>query len=684
MGKRNLSIFNLALVVLVSYSSVFFWGQSAKASGRSQIEYNRMQMINPRSEGCPVPLENLTFVGRHFESAGYGTVDGRHYVCVNAGDDSAANSACGGDASPYTAVNPDNPQYGLVSFGSSNAQRAVSSRGWYYCVPKSFRNSSGATVSNGKPAMCGEANDNTDYNPNRMYTFQFQHASGRRDGDCQCYLNATASAPRGQAQLDCSQPEVRDLANGGTPARTQDATEPSNSDTPTSASAATSADFTRCVDQAKSSAALCKIQAQSAQHDCNPSNVQVSDPASAAAGAAGSLASVYAQMNAGTGSQSSCFTAGLLSNAARMAASQANDSCKDNVSLCTNTCGQDEGAKYEEFRQCATKLLKPDGQAYSPEELETGTTQEARYYQAAQQQVHDDFQTGRQICQRDGAAKQDVLNNMLYGVGNALASSLRCACQLSSSATVSTAKTTTGATQGGCNAANIPTAQDCTLNPSLSGCQVYSELSVCTPGSSYNAALCRCQTNPSADGCSKVTTTGTVASMAGSAVKAGGYAGTNGFTIPPSSGSANNLDLSGGSDSSGIGLQAKSPGGVAGSRQPYVGGGSGGDSGGGRGGVPNGATAMGAGKDDNGILGGLMNAIKTGARTLGFSRDQKNGNYRDARNGNKGSGDGFRPRGLAGNNSGMGGKHMEIWTMMNRCMQAETCPSNTGQFILTP
>jgi hypothetical protein len=127
-------------------------------------------------------------------------------------------------------------------------------------------------------------------------------------------------------------------------------------------------------------------------------------------------------------------------------------------------------------------------------------------------------------------------------------------------------------------------------------------------------------------------------------------------------------------------LDATRRSGAAGSRQPYVGGGGGLDGGSS---APQAQNTGSVENEKDGILGGLMNAIKTGARALGFSKARNNGNYKGAY-GKSGSTKTFAPRGLAGGRSGVGSRNMEIWTMMNKCMQADTCPSNSGQFISGP
>lgn len=440
---------------------------------------------------------------------------------------------------------------------------------------------------------------------------------------------------------------------------------------PADAQNTTPQSFSECINEAKNQASLCTSRSDDTSRRCNvtSSSAQNSNTLNATSGMAGSLANAYVGANAGTGSQSSCFNAGLLSNATRITAEMTNDSCKSSVESCQSICTE---SAYDDYRvKCASLVTLPNGQAFTPEALESNSSgafaTQSQQFRDMSTEIQPKFADGRTKCQTQGSDKLGSLDQMLGGVGSALQGSLRCACQLAS----------------GCSTQNIPLAQDCVSNPSLAGCQVYSEMSVCTPGATYNAALCRCQTNPSAGGCSGVKTTGALASMASGLIQTNS-GGTSSFatapTATPSSGAANHLDLSGGTGSSGISLDATAKSGAGGSRQPYVGGGVG-DGGGGV--APQARNAAGVEGEKDGILSGFMNAIKTGARALGFSRSPNNGGYKGGGYSST-STKTFAPRGLAGGRSGIGSRNMEIWTMMNKCIQADTCPSNSGQFIPGP
>lgn len=619
-----------------------------------------MSLANPQSScnSVPVPISALDYVGMRLDLNSSGQP--RSVYCVQANNDTQAHSACGGDTGGYSPINPGNPQYGITDEGDSNNTRRTNSAGYYFCVSK-------APDENIKQEICSAAN---------MPGFRFRWVqiggAASRDGNCECREESAPDVDSSYS-MNCSARDLNRTAVAAANAQADSAAQPVNPVAPTPDNIQT---FQACVDRYKQNAQDCKNNADQANRICDPSNVRVEGSGSAGqvAGAAGSLASVYTQLNSGSGSQASCFNAGLLANAARITAQQSNEQCTTGISACHSQCTENQ---YDNFRtECAQKL------GMTPDQLSAATTAQAQTYRTESANIQQLFQQGHDVCENQAAPKSNNLNNMLSGVGNALQGSLRCACQLSSSATVASATTTSGATQSGCNPSNIPNVKDCAANPALSGCQVYTELSVCTPGSTYNAALCRCQTNPSAGGCADVPTTGTLASMAGSAIKAGATASVDGFTSPNlgSATAPQNLDLSG-EDSAGASLDATAKAGAAGSRQPYVGGGDGGAGGGGT--VAANAEGGAAAADKDGIIGGLMNAIKTGARALGFGKDKGNGTYGSSDSGALGRG-AFKPRGIAGGRSGIGSRNMEIWTMMNKCVQAETCPSNSQQYILTP
>ena len=196
--------------------------------------------------------------------------------------------------------------------------------------------------------------------------------------------------------------------------------------------------------------------------------------------------------------------------------------------------------------------------------------------------------------------------------------------------------------------------------------------------------------NPKAAGCPGAGGTGAGSGFAGSPISPRS-ADTVSFASLAGGGKASpSIDLSGGGldgsgNSSQVAANARGSGGL-GEQAPSVGGGGSGGSGGGGSGAGTGgdplASVDGAGGDGGGSLLGQLKTFAS--RMMGSGKDSPNGSVKLKKSaGDSANMDKYRPRRLA-SEAGVGSKNMDIWKMMNLCVQGETCKRNVNSYILTP
>lgn len=438
--------------------------------------------------------------------------------------------------------------------------------------------------------------------------------------------------------------------------------------------------FKTCVDGVASQARSCKEVGQESSQRCDPRNVSASG----------------AQASAPTSSsQYSCLQAGFLSNTALHTAHDSNNTCRDILNRCQSLCGTSENtARTQTESSCLPLLNAGLEQPLTIEQLqsaelarqqETNSGQAAAHYQSklqGQENMQTLFREGFRGCQASQQQQQPEMENLVGSIGRSLQSAAQCSCQYASNLS-----NTTGTAQNGC-AGETPNPNACIENPSARGCEVYREMSVCTPGTTYNARLCRCQVQPSSAGCENVPTTGTLASMAGAMIKDGAVVGESSFGFH--NGKKASIDLgSGAGETTSTGLTpnaAKSA--ETNSKDINSGQLSSVASGGAVLSEPDPQKPTPAKPDSGGAVANLLSAAKGAAKSLGGFAENilENGDIKNVKSSRSKNPDfnAFRPRGIAGGRNGLGGRNMEIWKMMNRCVQGETCPSNIDKYILVP
>ncbi|AGH94779.1 hypothetical protein [Pseudobdellovibrio exovorus] len=611
-------------------------------------------------------LQNYSFAGQKFQSQ----LGSRRAFCVEAKDDDTARRACSNQRGEgYRFMDPGSTQY-------TSSATSDQSLNYYYCIP---------TTNNQvlRREMCNQANQNNP-RPNELHSYRWINDK------CQCYQH---NPPEGRGLIeDCSQPDRVQIAAAEPPPPTEQNLTESDEATVASAPAVPQQGvmqrFLACVEQQQSFANDCKTVATSARTTCDPDNGSngntMRDIASGVLSGAGAM---YTMANANSGTQGNCFKAGLVANGARLLLEQTSDKCSSEVSECNNLCGDPE-EKYSEFKQACSVLL-PNGIGWEQvesnnyevaegavrvvSEAELTTAHEA--LTVANTAIRDGYRLGDEICRGDSANRKNLLDDLLNGVGNALQQSMICACQTAS----------TGTGNGSCD---IPTVNQCETNPNLANCNVYPPLNVCTPGAGYDAAACNCQLNPTTAGCSNQVSNG-VSSFAGGAIRpASGDTVSFGALAGSGTSRAANLDLSTPAEGSTLDFSGRGGGSGLAERLPGAGlgggsgGGMGGGSGGGSGEPAAGEAVVAAGEDQGGMFGQLKNTM---GRFFGGGggKSKDNGSIRVN---NKKPTDGasrIRGRGVASNN-GVGSKNMDIWRMMNQCVQGDTCKRNINNYILTP
>jgi len=272
-------------------------------------------------------------------------------------------------------------------------------------------------------------------------------------------------------------------------------------------------------------------------------------------------------------------------------------------------------------------------------------------------------------CEAGGTAdsNRDKMTYFMDDMNSAFKSAKQCECQLGS----------------GGNCDNQVGPAECAGNPSLPGCSL---IGVNCLSATDNSPKCVCFKNPNSDECKNIKQTNNnqkinsadVSSFAGIG---GSTPGVSGFTGDTSgkTGDVNVGDLSDlGADGEAIGASGTVTA-DAGSPFGAAAGGGGAGAGGGSGGGVDGATAATSEEDESTgkKLGGLFDVAKSALGNL-FKKgkddkgtyDPVTGKYIDGANANSLDSKKWRPRGmvrgLAGNNTEIGGKFEDIWKVMNK------------------
>ena len=638
----------------------------------SQAEVAKEVVANPSgSNPCKdaktgkYSLHDLDYLGINFSG---------EPKCVPASNDAEARKQCNG----LLAVNPDNPQY-----GKGSGDRGHSNLGYYYCVEPSPNKTKFMAANydiadkigplsdevlrnaNDKEMLCGLANQISPWkrnDPDLVFTWK-PAAAGRDDGDCLC----------GTPAVRCDQsPPPR---SSPTAAATE-VSAPVNSSTPSAPEVATGVvdpKLNSCALAYKQMAESCESEADKAKNSCDSENsnngANRNSSTDIAAGAVQIMGQIFNMKNKASGMQAECFRSGAAANTASTAIGDMKRGCEIDFSGCNRACkgSRDNETKAEEFKRvCAERVGK------TPAALEQEQSADGELFRTTAASIDESIQNPLQVCTVEAKKKKDTLSRLFDGIGQALQSSVQCACQTSSNTT---------------NCDKIPPVQDCTVIPQPAGCGAYDAMSTCTPGNAgYNAKTCSCMQNPAAPGCGGGSNA--VSSFSGPQLGANLAVGNPGggvnFGGGGGGGRASNLDLGGansdvnsdsflGSKSSDAAVANS----VGGGGTPSAGGAPNGDMHGEKGSMP-------IGEEEKGI-GGMFGAARNFmANTFGLgkkpaAKDSSSGTLAKPDMGK------FKPlRGLASQGNGMGSKNMDIWKMMNSCLSGTTCKSNENNFLTAP
>ncbi|MEK6628139.1 MAG: hypothetical protein AABY53_05895 [Bdellovibrionota bacterium] len=683
---------------------------------------------------CVNKFEDLDFAGMHFQGPA---------ICVDAENDKEARIACG---EGYRVVNPGNPQYlkehmkvpgGTIDRNPKDGLVG----GYYYCVPKD-------NPENSKQTACERfAATKSEYlkgSPNLKFQWK-PLRKGSTDGDCLCGYSKSANGTLTGAVFNCNReqpvPDDRcekigllnatieqyanynengglvpnalcmcndkqnwynleiasDMCNGkskGVSVEAADIKEDAVSragPVPTTVAgpgvngatgvvaAAASPGATQagiastkasvdtllkdCVDNWEKMASICKGHAHKANEICSAYFKDDRETGNAI-GAAGQI---YTGMKANSGAQQECFAAGIAANGAKIAISGPSESCDSKFKLCSDKCNIEE---FEKVENNCRRLIANENNA------EVAAINQ-KYFDDNEDDIKSTATEGKETCGSKAKSGKDSISKYLSALGNSLQSSMICMCRLSS-----------GVTTGDCN--NIISPNDCAANPTNPSCNLYGSLDVCTPGFTYDARLCGCQTNPKGAGCPGYASGGLANFATGVGLKnpsgeigGGGSAFAGGVK---GAGGGFGDSGAGGDDEGGSNLKFEAP---TGGGSTNAGGGGSAGGGGGGGGASGGPPELpvAAAPEEKGLA-GLFNQAKSFISSgFGSKKKSDNGSLKNGKNagrGGSGSPDAgrFRPtRAIAASKSGFGSKNQDIWIMMNRCFVAESCQGNANNFL---
>jgi hypothetical protein len=527
--------------------------------------------------------------------------------------------------------------------------------------------------------------------------FHWVDKNNGADGNCLCSITVAGieSQPQRCDQrlpfaahelTAAAQPRVGVAA--AAPNTTNPAAAPAAAPTPAAAAAAQAPGESTATPELEA----CIQEAKRDSEECNSINEEVRKVCSEEAADGREIRNVinagkgaYVASKSGSGAQQECFKVGVLASGSLELIKAAKDKCDITEKACNLKCDIKNADEFE-------KKCKPIAG--------TGAANLALYTREYDK-ISKTYRDGTADCKdvSDVNGGQRKLSELLSGVGNSLQASMNCMCRLSNGGSNLMTNNATGRNQDSCN---IPNPADCSVDPTLAGCNAYVGISVCTPGSGYDAKLCSCQTNPKGAGCPGGGLSGNLVGFASGAnintAAGGGVGGDAGFgSLAGNLKASGDVDLSGvsGGDPMAAGNLKLEETKTDTANSAFGGGGTGGGgsgSGGEGGGDP---TAYNTGYEESTKLfgiNGLFNQAKSFMSGFGGSGNRKNNNaaatdLKNVSGANKKPTikmDQFRPRGMAASDSDLGRKNMDIWRMMNMCTSGENCKSNVNNYILEP
>ncbi|AGH94780.1 hypothetical protein [Pseudobdellovibrio exovorus] len=622
--------------------------------------------------------------------------------CVEAKTDAEAADKCGG-----RFVNPANPQY-FSSQGQARLREIANGLfadiplardsnpfGFYFCLA-----SHGANAPTGKGRICQNRRvleSRSTWPAEYVQNLDVQWAGRGRDGDCNCRSDSDdyqlcvrpdtdegAAAIQNQVKTDTCEARGFRRDPGPSSRSNQKMCQCPNDDrvfaqgnmaqcnTPVQALVPPTEPTDRlksCVDNWKARADRCVQSSNVARTACASSDAQNAN-SNSAIGVLETASAFHNQLKTGSGAQNQCFLASLASSSGSKVLGRSQVSCDDEYNACIGSCQNQLQEFEQECRQFITST-----EATGHEAVQTQLNQQ--YFDQHRPDIASQFTRGQEVCSGEVARSKTALEQTLDSLGDATTTATRCMCQLSAS--------------GGQNCNSIPSVATCNANPNAAGCAIYSSISACTPGAGYNAFECNCQINPSTPGCvGKVDPQTNLSKFAGADVKAAAAASVAGLTTSGIAGQTfrtSNVDLAAGGTPSATDPESLRQGdslsadGSGGAGVMSVGGGAGGGLAGGSGvGLSDGVPVEGGEVDAS--KGSMMGQLKTlASRLLNKSKDSGNGSLQNQKALQERM---AAQRGIASARKGVGSKNMNIWQMMNQCVQGETCRTNQSNYILSP
>lgn len=672
----------------------------------SELDFARRDPCAYFYESGKWTLANLDYMGVSFATneAGRTITPTR---CIEAKTDAEAESRCGG-----RFVNPANPQYFSSSgqarlreianglFAEIPLARNSNPFGFYFCLA-----SRGPNAPTGKGRICRnrevlESRSGWPAEYIQNLDVQWQSSQEGRDGDCNCRSDqedyqlcvrpdaesSTADLSRIQNLEKTSSCEDRGFRRDpepyvvGRPKMCQCATgddrvflstNMAQCNVPAQALVPPSAptdELKSCVDGWKERADRCVQNSNTARTACSSADSQNAG-SNRAISTLDAASAFHNQLKTGSGAQNQCFLASLASNSGSQVLGRSQVRCDDEYNVCVSSCQNQLAA----FERACTQLINVSGTT-GQEAAQAQLNQQ--YFDQHRSDIATQFSRGQEVCSGEVARAKSTLEQTLDSLGNATTTATRCMCQLSAS--------------GAQNCNSIPSVSACEANPNAAGCAIYSSISECTPGEYYNAFNCNCQVNPSTPGCAgKVDPKVNLSTFAGSDVKSAAAASVAGLTTASVSGQsfrASNVDLSTNSSDAGTtdpeslrqgdSLSADGSGGAG--VMAATGSGGGGLSGGIN--LGDGVPVEG-GEADAAKSGSMMGQLKTLASRLLKGKETNNGSLQNQKDMQERM---AAQRGIASARKGVGSKNMNIWQMMNMCVQGETCRTNQSNYILSP
>ncbi|MBC7421634.1 MAG: hypothetical protein H7328_12975 [Bdellovibrio sp.] len=456
------------------------------------------------------------------------------------------------------------------------------------------------------------------------------------------FSNPNYTKDNGQNDCICDAPTYRDDGSGGC--------KPSATNTPAPAKDATPA-LHQCVQDRIAAAQACVTKADETKKICEKykeSNQTMDGLSSAAQSVFSGLRKKTAQeakagMADTNSAQETCAVLSLATSGSASLLNAFKDDCSADKFKCTETCSEYTSKRLEEVCEKEARVLNGNS-AISKSDQE--------YLDYNQGVFSKKLAPANEYCNITAPAENDMLAKILGDVQNSQKAAQDCACSYSTDGT-----STCG-----------PSTAACLANPSLAGCSTNPYAINCALGAGdYSTPACACLRDSSSISCKSALAAG-ITNAQGSDIKSGGSGSSNfaggGASITP--GNTNwdtNLNASRAAVSGDL---SKKDAGLS------IGGGNvngpgGGGPGGGSGG--SGAAAAGApGEEDKSALGGAFSSLKSMVGSM-FGGGKSSGNGNSKNNPNADFGLKYNNpsgvRGLAGNRSGFGLKHGDIFKMIN-------------------